>query len=114
MPKLEVEDGIILPDTPIARKLGFTSNLFSGYLWKKGDFIYISFIISLRPGEGNFRRLLKNIEKFGYGIKVPTPLARMKSILIKHGFRPTMEYAPEFEEFVEVWVKPSREVSESG
>ena len=108
----EIEDGIIELDSPFAKKLGFTSDKFDGWLWKKGKYIYISFIISRKPGKGNLRRLFNRIRKLGYGIKVPTPLGVMRVIVQKYGFRKTVEFfriANGIEEPVEVWVKEASE-----
>jgi hypothetical protein len=80
-----MEDGIIKLDTEFAQKIGFTSDKFDGYLWKNGNYITISFIISKKPKQGNFKRLLDAIESKGYGIEVPTPFARMRKILLDRG-----------------------------
>ena len=87
----EIEDGIIELDSPFAKKLGFTSDKFDGWLWKKGEYIYISFIISKKSKTGNFKRLLRRIEELGFGIKIPTPLGVMQYIVRKYGFKKTTE-----------------------
>jgi hypothetical protein len=80
---------------------------FYGWLWRKGKYIYISFIESLKPGQGNLLRLFDDILKQGYGIKVPTPFARMQMICEKNNFKHTYE-EPEkddpYDELCEVWV----------
>ena len=43
--------------------------------------------------------------ELGYGVKIPTPLGIMESIVRKWGFRKTWEYVEEVDEEVEVWVK---------
>ena len=94
-------------DTPFAKELGFTSDRFEGWLGKDGEYIYISFIESLQPRKGHLSELFDNILKLGYGIKVPTPFAHMKAIIIKKGFRETTEpFAPEANimDPCEVWV----------
>lgn len=78
---------------------------FSGWLWKKGDFVYISFIQSLDEGKGNLSRLFNSILKQGYGIKVPTPFPRMEMICRKKGFVQTWENDDVFNEACEVWTK---------
>jgi len=100
-----LSDHIIDLDTPFANKLGFTSDKFEGYLWKSGNYIVISFIISLQEGQGNLSNLFKTIESKGFGIKVPTPFARMKSILMEKEFKKTEEWFEEAECPVEIWVK---------
>ena len=94
-------------DTPFAKELGFTSDRFEGWLGQKDGYIYISFIESLQPGQGNLSELFDNILKLGYGVKVPTPFARMKAIITKKGFTQTEEpFAPEMDVMdpCEVWV----------
>jgi len=94
-------------DTPFAKELGFTSDRFAGWLGKKDGYIYISFIESLHPGKGHLSELFDNILKLGYGIKVPTPFARMRAIITKKGFKKTSEpFAPEegIMDKCEVWV----------
>jgi hypothetical protein len=95
-------DGIIELDSPVAVALGFTSDKFGGYLWKKGSTITISFISSLTPGRGDFSTLIKNMLSAGYRIVVPTPLAQMEQILKKWGFRPSLVLDPDMGN-VEVW-----------
>lgn len=98
-------DGIIDLDTPLAEEFGFTSDKFDGYLWKKGNYIVISFIISLQERQGNLRKLFSEITDKGYGIKVPTPFARMQKICMDHGFRRTEKLFKEADCMAEVWVK---------
>ena len=91
--------------SPLAKALGFTSDKFDGYLWKSGNYIVISFIISLQEEKGNLSNLFNKIESSGYGIKVPTPFARMEAICIAKGFKRTEEWFKEADCSVEVWVK---------
>jgi hypothetical protein len=42
-------------DSPFAKKIGFTSNKFDGYLWCEKNTIIISVIISHCQSKGNFR-----------------------------------------------------------
>jgi hypothetical protein len=83
--------GKIALDSEFGKQLGFTSDKFDGWLWKRGNYIYISFIVSKKEGCGNLSRLFRQIEKAGFGIKVPTPFAKMASIVKKHGFEETAE-----------------------
>lgn len=99
-----MKDGIINLDSKNGNKLGFTSDNFDGYLWKQGDDIWISVIISKNSGKGNLSRLFKAILHKGYNIKVPTPFSKMEAILRNHGFEFTKEVDAKFGE-VEVWVK---------
>jgi hypothetical protein len=81
------DDGPIMPDSPLGNLLGFTSDKFIGWLWKKDGIITISFIVSLNPGQGYFSVLLNGISKHGYKITVPTPSNTMRIILEKKGFK---------------------------
>ncbi len=91
-------------DTPFAKEIGFTSDRFEGWLGKEEGYIYISFIESLQPGRGHLSELFDSIVKQGYGIKVPTPFARMESICKAKGFKKTEEWFKEAGCPVEVWV----------
>lgn len=95
-------DGIITLDTDRGRLLGFTSDRFGGYLWKKGDRIYVSMIIS--AAKGNFRQLVQTIRERGLSVAIPTPLGRMEEIVRKNGYRQEFPYDEQYGECVEVWV----------
>jgi len=101
-------DGVIELDSEFGKELGFTSDKFDGRLWKKDSYIHICFIMSKHQGKGNLSKLFDKILSLGYGIKVPTPLAKMKVILLTHGFKPTVEFSKEMG-YVEVWVKEVRD-----
>jgi hypothetical protein len=79
-------DGIISIDTEAAASLGFTSDKFNpaSYLWKTGDTIVISFIMSKQKGA--FCRLIKNITAQGLHFEIPTPSVRMREIGKKQGW----------------------------
>ena len=64
---------------------GFSKEKFDGYLWKKGQFMWISLITSKCPGCGNVRKLFDAIESFGLRIIVPVPSSRMMQICRKRG-----------------------------
>lgn len=99
----EIRNGIIELDTPFAREIGFTSEDFSGYLWRHGDRVIVSLIESRHPGQGNLSRLFAAIEARGLRVAVPTPFAHMQAILRRKGFVPYTD-GP-----VEVWEKPHEE-----
>ena len=86
-----MEDGRIKPDSEFGKELGFTSDLFRGWLWKTGDQVTISFIESLHPGQGNLSRLIDSIEAAGFAVEVPSPLDKMARILRRKGFVPHIE-----------------------
>jgi len=106
-------DGIINLDTDRAKVLGFTSDKYEGYLWKQGDAVMVSFIVSKQ--RGNFRELVRRIHALGLTVKVPTPLGRMQEILLKNGYQHTQESFDEAPgEMVDVWVlMPSNVESET-
>lgn len=100
----KMKDGIIILDGKFATEIGFTCDKFEGYLWKVGDYIYISLIKSLNPGHRDLSTLFNSILKKGYGIKVPTPFPRMESICKRKGFKLTTEPHKEYNETVDVWI----------
>lgn len=106
-------DGCIKLDSTIAKELGFTSDRFSGWLWKKNQYIIISFIESLHQGEGNLSKLFNKIISKGYGIKVPTPFPKMKAILINKGFKRTESpfQPPHIMDLCEIWIREPVEQS---
>jgi hypothetical protein len=114
-----MECGVINLGTKFANEIGFTKDKFSGYLWRIDKVIYISLIVSLKKGKGNFSKLIENLLTKGYLIKIPTPSSEMKNILINKNFKREIEkqdisYDPEIYcliEEVEVWVKHPLEVS---
>jgi hypothetical protein len=81
-------DGIILPDWPFAKYLGFTSKKWKSgsYMWRTGDFITTGMLIAQRPGRGSFRSLASRILQVGYGLMVPNPIRDMPTILTNHNF----------------------------
>jgi hypothetical protein len=98
------EDGKIEPGDALGEALGFTRDRFDGWLWKEGDRILISMIISRQPGRGHLSELLEAIEMRGLRAAVPTPFAAMQAIITAKGYEPhyeTGDYG-----MVEVWEKP--------
>lgn len=80
-------DRMIDFNDPLAKEFGFTNDKFSGWLWIKGNIIFISFIESLQQGKGNLKTLFDTIESKGYDILVPTPFPRMQMICEKRGMK---------------------------
>jgi len=111
------EDGPIELDSILGKQLGFTSDKFDGWLWKDGEYIIVSFIESLQQGQGNLSKLFDLINIKGYGIKVPTPFARMQLIITAKGFKKIKVpfHPPDIMEPCEVWVKePSSQFTLKG
>lgn len=100
----EMKDGIIVLDGKFATEIGFTCDKFEGYLWKVGDYIYISCIKSLNPGHGDLSALFNSIQEKGFGIKVPAALSQMEFICKRKGFKLTIEQHESYNEAVDVWV----------
>lgn len=101
-----VPDGIYYPSgRGFPGYLGFTNDLFEGYIWKDKDRIIISFIMSKYPGKGNLSKLFDRIESCGFRVAVPTPLYPMNEILKKKGFKKHYEYSEEMDCKVEMWEK---------
>lgn len=111
---MDAPDGMINVDSKVGRVLGFTSDKFAGWLWKKDGAIYISFIASKEEGKGHFRQLLDTLEATGLDIKVPTPSNRMCLILGKRDYKLEYEYSPVFGENCEILTRRYRLVAEEG
>lgn len=99
--------GMIQVDSPEGKEFRFTSDRFNkeSYLWKVKDRIYVSFIVSREEGRGYLSALFEEIEKKGYRVAVPTPLRKMREILMRKGFKRYIERSEEFGAPVEVWMK---------
>ena len=101
-----MQDGIIEVGSEQANALGFTPALFDGWLWKTGDRIMVSMVMSKQEGQGNLSKLFANIEASGHKVAVPTPLGKMGAILQRKGFVPHVEHDHDMGE-VEVWMRPN-------
>jgi hypothetical protein len=76
---ISVPEGFIKIDSDFGKEIGFTSLNFAyfSYLWgvPKENLIYISMICSKKSGE--FKQMMKEIERRGINFRIPTPLGRM-------------------------------------
>jgi hypothetical protein len=100
--------------TPEGDALGFTEELFSGWLEQKtGSRLYLHYIISRSRDRGNTQALIRRWLDHGYDVRVVMPRPIMQHILKKFGFLPLLEYLPgQYGDPVEVWYRPvSRAVS---
>ena len=86
------------------KKYGWTKSKFRGYLSIDGKTIWVSSIWSNDMGKGNYSRLVRNLHKAGFEIKVPSPFPRMEAICQHLGFSKTEELFPEMGEMIDVWV----------
>lgn len=95
--------------TPEGDALGFSANLFSGWLeLKTGGRLYLHYIISRCRGNGNTQALIRSWLDRGYDIRVVMPRPVMQHILQKTGFIPLREYLPDqYADPIEVWYRPS-------
>ncbi|MFA4876044.1 MAG: hypothetical protein WC586_01400 [Methanoregula sp.] len=95
--------------TPEGEALGFTEELFSGWLELQGNrCLYLHYIISRHKNEGNTQALIGKWLSLGYEVRVVMPRPVMQHILEKFRFVPSMEYFPgQYEDKVEVWYRPA-------
>jgi len=100
-----MDDGMVELDSEFAKTIGFVSDKFDGYLWKEGNDIVISAIISKEEGKGNFSNLVKNIRNAGYEVIVPTPLGIMNNIVRKWGYKQEIVLDEVMGE-LEIWRSP--------
>lgn len=98
-----MQDGIIKLDSTEGKELGFTSDKFHGYLWKKDNTITISLIEAVNEGKGYFKKLINTILRKGYRVEIPTPLGRMKYIVKKNGYTQQMVKDKDTNDCVEIW-----------
>jgi hypothetical protein len=94
--------------TPEGDAIGFSANLFTGWLeMQDGNRLYLHYIISRSRNEGNTQALLRQWLLDGYDVRVVMPRPIMQHILKKYYFIPSREYFPEqYEDEVEVWIRP--------
>lgn len=90
--------------------LGFTEDLFSGWLELYHDArLYLYYIISRYKNEGNTKNLIRRWISEGYDVRIVKPSIIMQHILKDYGYVATYEVLPaHYEGEVEVWRSPSR------
>jgi len=95
--------------TPEGDALGFSEDLFSGWLEMYNDNrLYLHYIISRSRGEGNVQALIRGWLDRGFDVRVVMPRPIMQHILQKFGFLPSLENIPDlYEDKVEVWYRSS-------
>jgi hypothetical protein len=101
-------DFVCEPGDPRVKEYGWQKSKFRGYLSIADKTIYVSSVWSLQMGKGNYSRLIRNLHKAGFEIKVPSPFPRMESICQHLGFVRTMEYFEQSLEYIDVWVLPRK------
>jgi hypothetical protein len=95
--------------TPEGTALGFSEDLFSGWLEMYNDNrLYLYYIISRIRGKGNVQALIRSWLDRGFDVRVVMPRPVMQHILRKFGFLPSLEYIPDqYADKVEVWYRSS-------
>ena len=85
--------------------LGFTEDLFSGWLeMEAGNRLILHYIISRHRNEGNTQALIRQWLEEGYDVRVVMPRPIMQHILQKFRFIPGKGRFPDqYEDIVEVW-----------
>jgi hypothetical protein len=106
MTTIRIETG-----TPEGDALGFSQDLFSGWLeLSDGNRLYLHYIISREKNAGNTQDLIRSWLCGGYDVRVVMPRPIMQHILKKFGFVAGVEYFPDqYEDNVEVWRCPEPE-----
>lgn len=89
--------------------LGFTEDLFSGWLeMEAGNQLILHYIISRHKNEGNTQALIRQWLNGGYDVSVVMPRPVMQHILRKFRFVPGNALFPDqYEDAVEVWHRDS-------
>lgn len=88
----DIERGCILPDSDKGKELGLTSDRFEegSYLWLENNTLYISMLISKKEHQGYVVNILTKARQHGYKMESVPVSERMKDILKKFGFKPTL------------------------
>jgi hypothetical protein len=96
--------------TPQGDALGFTEDLFSGWIeMEAGNRLILHYIISRYRNEGNTQALISQWLREGYDVRVVMPRPIMQHILRKFRFEPAIERIPDqYEDPVEVWYCPEK------
>jgi hypothetical protein len=99
--------------TPEGDVLGFTEELFSGWLeLKTGNRLYLHYVISRHRNKGNTQAMIHSWLDWGYDVRVVLPRPVMQHILEKFCFVPSFEYMPDhYGDTVKVWRKPGTTVA---
>jgi len=99
-------DFVCEPGDQRVKGFGWTKSKFKGYLSIEGNTIWISSVWSIQRGKGHFSRLIKNIRKAGYEIKIPSPFPHMEEICQHLGFIKTEEFFEQMGEMIIIYVLP--------
>lgn len=76
-----------------------------GYTMEHEDALYIPVVVAKHPGNGDVARYLDSLPK-DKTIKFPTVLhPQLRDMLSRRGYKVTHEWAEEFQEYAEVFVR---------
>lgn len=76
-----------------------------GYAVETDEALFVPAIMAERPGRGDVGRFLDSLPR-DRTVKVPAVLSpRLAGMLDRRGFKRKVEWAAEFAEYVEVWVR---------
>ena len=94
--------------TPEGNALGFTEDLFFGWLeMEAGNRLILHYIISRHKNEGNTQTLIRQWLMEGYDVRVVMPRPVMQHILKKFRFVSGCDVFPDqYADRVEVWYRP--------
>lgn len=89
----DIDNGLILPDSELGKKIGFTSERFldGSYLWLKDGVLWLSMLMSREEHKKYLLRLLVHSRNLGYHMAACPVSKRMTDILTKFGFRDAPE-----------------------
>ena len=74
-----------------------------GYTVDVGPDLYVPLIEASKPGSGDVGRYLDSLPR-DRRVVVPNVIsARLEGMLARRGFSATVEWAADFEEYVEIW-----------
>ena len=99
-------DYVCEPGDSRVKKYGWKKSQFRGYLSIIDKTVWISAIWSNQPGRGNLSRLIKNLHKAGFEIKVPQPFPRMAAICERLNFKNIPEFFEEADTMIDCYVLP--------
>ena len=103
---LQVPEFVCKPGDPRVASYGWKMSKFEGFLSLDENTVWISVVISRRPGRHRFSRLIKNLHDAGFTIKVPRPTTHMSAICRHLGFEYTEERGDITGAMITAWVLP--------
>jgi hypothetical protein len=109
--KSEIEGYEVYSGSRLGEILGFTEELFYGWLEiLENGRLYLYYISSKNPMEGNATRLIKHWIYMGFEVRIVRPCPEMRSIIEPMGFMEFFEDLPHrytSEHHINVWRIPT-------